>query len=312
MNVCFVGVGNIGRRHIQSSLSLSDNYNFFIVDNCSDSIKKSKILTGNKKNYFFYDTLPLRQNIDLLFLATTAAHRFEIFKNVLSNHNVKNIIFEKVVFQKPSHYAECLKILQDQKVNCWINNWPRYAPYYRDVKENIKDKTPIAINVSGSYWGLACNASHFMELMAFLSDGGSFDKIKCNFSQSYKSKRKPFVDFYGEISAKTNLGHTINLIDRGTGSESLVVEITQKDNRFMITNEKDNVLVKSNISGFREKRYDFVFQSKTSGGHIDAILKNKNPELPTYRESYEWHANLISCINSEMGLDPRLGICPIT
>ena len=58
MNVYFLGAGNIGRRHIQSTLEIDCKYNYHIIEKCQNSIEKSKEVIQKKENYFFHKSLP--------------------------------------------------------------------------------------------------------------------------------------------------------------------------------------------------------------------------------------------------------------
>ena len=100
-------------------------------------------------------------------ISTNSDVRFKIFKFIVSNFKVKHFILEKFVFQNIKHYKYALNIIKNQKlkvfINCPMRNWPLFKKIRdKDYKKNIK------IKISGSKWGLASNAIHYIDLLIFL------------------------------------------------------------------------------------------------------------------------------------------------
>tara|TARA_B110000483_G_scaffold239653_1_gene318588 strand:+ start:48 stop:986 length:939 start_codon:yes stop_codon:yes gene_type:complete len=312
MNIYIIGGGDIGQRHIQSTLNFNSEHTINIVEINKENLDKCKKIAFGRKNYNFYSSLPENKQIDLLFIATTSSNRFDIFTNIVKKNVVTNIILEKVVFQIPSQYRACKKTLKLMKINCWINNWPRTAEYFKEIKKKLLPEEPISMKVYGRSWGIACNASHYIDLFVFFADIEQVNSMHFEIIKKFDSKRLGYKEFMGVMRVDQLDSSSLEMIDSEKHGGSIIVEVLQGRNTFKISEKNYKVFLESNVQGFEESFFKEPLQSETSHININKILKEGDCDLPKFILSYDWHSKMVSSFNSSLGIDPVNGKCPIT
>jgi hypothetical protein len=311
MNIFIVGGGNIGQRHIQSTLNLDPSFIINIVEINKTNLHTCKDIVKERENYNFFTSLPTNKIIDLLLISTTSSNRFDIFHKVTKDNKVYNVILEKVVFQVPADYLNCKNIIDNKNIKCWINNWPRTAHYYKEVKQNLDLDRPLSMSVCAHNWNMTCNLSHFIDLFVFLKNSNHIDRIHFKLNHTFKSKRDSFKEFSGSFIINSDK-NVLKVIDDKIYGDGIIVEIKQLDKKFKIYEKKFEVCLESKLDVDKVSYFKEPLQSESSYINIKEILKTGSCDLPTYNESYLWHSQMISEINSRIGIDPTEGICPIT
>ncbi len=122
-NIFVIGSGNIGSRHVQSLASLSSKLNIFVIDPNKENLDKTKKLFFDQKfanrnniNIFFNQTIKkIQDTIDLAFISTNSDVRRKVIQELISKNNVKNIIIEKVAFQKVKDFKHIVNLLRKKK-----------------------------------------------------------------------------------------------------------------------------------------------------------------------------------------------------
>ena len=137
-----IGLGNIGSRYLEGTLKSNINLEIYCVDK-KNIIKKKKASDKYKnlsKNIFFmndFESLP--NKIDILIIATTSNIRFNIATKLIELKQISNLILEKVVFQRKSHFDNFFNIISKKKIPAFISLPRRYYPIYRYISEmNLK------------------------------------------------------------------------------------------------------------------------------------------------------------------------------
>ena len=193
MKILIIGVGNIGKRHLESLRKSSKIKEFYLVEKKKLENQNFERKFLNSKLYFYKNINHLEKKIkfDLVVISTNSDVRFKIFKFIVSNFKVKHFILEKFVFQNIKHYKYALNIIKNQKlkvfINCPMRNWPLFKKIRdKDYKKNIK------IKISGSKWGLASNAIHYIDLLIFFTNRKKIYISNKNEMHIYKSKERKF------------------------------------------------------------------------------------------------------------------------
>ena len=99
--VALIGVGSIGKRHLESLIKLKHKSDILLIDRNLESLKFCKNTNKNISTHnFFYSTQlkDLPKNIDLAIISTNSDVRREVTEQLINYTQVKYIIFEKIVF----------------------------------------------------------------------------------------------------------------------------------------------------------------------------------------------------------------------
>jgi len=212
--IAVIGAGQLGSRHLQGLAKIDFPVAVSVVDPSTASLTLSHERfsqtpqRGNVVRIDFETSLGhLCGDIDLAILATTADVRAAATRELLDNTTVRNILFEKILFQAETDYDSIANLLERKKINAWVNCARRVFPFYLELRKVISDHERIVLTVQGGEWGLACNAIHFIDLIAFLSTEYEARFICDTLDKELiDSSRKNFVELTGTLQGRYSNG----------------------------------------------------------------------------------------------------------
>ena len=102
----------------------------------------------------------------MVIVSTNSDVRFKVTLDIIKKAKVKNIIFEKFLFQKQKDYSSMLKLLHIKKISSWVN-CPRRSPTYIFIKKLLKNKKRFHDECKDN-WNMGSNTIHFLDLFFFL------------------------------------------------------------------------------------------------------------------------------------------------
>ena len=320
--IAIVGSGELGSRHLQGLKMSNAMFDVFVVDPLDNALQLSKNRLEevsskiNINKIFYFNSLALLpKKIDLVIIATTSSVRKKIISDLLQNIEVKYLILEKIVFQKPSDFYEIKEIFDRKNIRDWVNLPRRYYNVYRSLKLKINGN--INLFVKGNNWGLGCNSIHFIDLFIFLNNQFEINfNTEFLYNKIYESKRKGYKEFFGELIIKNIKGNQAILSDiKDYDSNENCPLIIIKDNDYeYIIDEQKNTLIQKNKNNVFTEDIKIPYQSDLTGIIVDDILKSSKSKLPTFDECLKYHVPLIDSFIKHMSLieNKEITSCPIT
>lgn len=317
--ILLIGLGEIGSRHLQALTKGLDNYELHCVDPSQASIEfsKSRLLPLSPDHYSglnFYtsiDSLPAQ--LDLAIIATSSNVRLSVLEQLSKTVSIKNLIFEKVLFQKVSHLIKAKKILDDRKISAWVNCPRRHWPIYQEVRQLLLGKKEINFRLCGEDWGLACNSIHYMDIFGWISSSQlkSIDISELD-QKILKSKRQGFVEFTGTINASFSNHNKMSLTSTQI-RQDLLVEIESEQLKIKI-NESTGVLEVISDGNNFSKNFLLPYQSDLTNLYVDQILESQEVSLPDYSYSSTQHSIMLKAFIDHLSSINKRNIehCPIT
>lgn len=321
--IALIGAGQLGSRHLQglakSELEISiEVIEPFEVSRDTTKQRFEEVPTNeNIKSLDFLESITqLSDELDLVIVATNADVRFDVVNELLKNKKVKNLILEKVLFQKIEEYQKIEKLLKKTNTKCWVNHPRRMFPFYKNLKQQLSNSKDINFSVSGGSWGLGCNGLHFLDCFSYLSsqkdiqlDSTFLDK------ELYGTKRAGFNEFNGMING-TLSNHTFSI-------NCFAKEVSPV--QFNITSDELNVLIDEANGWYRVSKKEnawkpevkeekiVYFQSELTNILLKDIFEN-SCILPTYDEAMALHINYLSLLIDHINCISQIkyDFCPIT
>ena len=315
-NIVIVGLGALGRRHLQSILDMDLELDI----TCVDIIRNGNETLGdfdydsNIKLRYTYEMSELPHNIDLAIIATSSAPRRVIFEELISKAEVKNLIFEKVLFQKMEDYFAVKKMIVEKGIKVWVNCARREWQSYQELARWGALKRPFLINVYGGEWGLACNGIHMLDLIEYIVGAGTISEIKCTLlDEIAESKRQGYKEVYGNISGKVGKYGTFNITCMKGSDVPFVIEFVTAEGIYRVLEDSGKLEIYDKDREYQcmSKSFSVEYQSQLTSKIVESILSNGCCNLPQYEESMELHIKMLSPMLDFFkgyGLD----YCPIT
>ncbi len=250
--IVLIGLGLIGKRHLESLIKLKRKYTIYLIDVNLEALEfcKKKICKNiNTHNLFFSNKMTnLPKFIDLAIIATNADKRREVTEKLIYRSSIKYIIFEKIAFQSITDFKKIIYLLNKKGIKSWVNCPRRCWPMYKKLKKKINQK-PLAMRIEGNNWGMASNSVHCLDLLSYLIGENKFYLVNSNLHKKiYKSKRIFFYEFGGKFIIKSLYGSTIIFQDNMIGKNRPKFLIDLKGKKFLIHEEKSII----------KKRYKFI------------------------------------------------------
>lgn len=313
-NIAIIGVGALGKRHLQSMIELQNDYNIFAVEVNPETVKQ---LSEEFPGVHFLTTIyELPTELNAAVISTNSNIRRLVFDDLTKQCKVTNIIFEKVLFQRENDFFFVHEKLNEMGINAWVNCARREWNSYQTLKEELSPCREIYLSATGGQWGLGCNGIHILDLVEFLS-GQSVEMLDIGKLEKgiVEGKRKGFYEFYGTItgSAGRCKNFTISCINQS--ALPFRIEITTESSRYMIDEGHNFMLVSNAESEWEWNRRDFkqVYQSQMTGRVIKSIIEKGTCNLPVYESSMLLHLKLIRPLVDFFKLNGMEDdLCPIT
>jgi len=303
-NICIIGLGNIGFRHLQSLENYAKKINFYLIDNNNTRIK---ILKNEKKklnhNYYYYKSikdLDSKLKFKILIMATNSNVRLKLTREIISNNNIEYIIFEKIVTFKIIEYKKLLSLINKKKIKAFVNFPLREFKFINYIKQKVKKNSSLTIIASYKKINIASNLIHYLDLFQFLKKTKNFkvsyEKLH---KRIYRSKRKGFIEFKGDLNILNKQKDYVYVSENKNNFDFLLIKINETV--FLIF-ENESRYIEINLINLNifKRNYKHHLQSELTLKYFEKLISNKKINLTTLDEALYTHKLIINIFNKHM------------
>ena len=280
--VAVIGLGNIGKRHVQSLLNLKLDLSILIVENDPEkffSFKREFSREISSNSYIdinFRDHLFSGLSVDVCIVATQNTFRHEIIEFLNTNNNILSWILEKPL----SNSLESLLHINSSLEDCeaaYVNLTRETMESYISFKSNFSQKIKLCerILITGNEWGLASNAIHFLRVFEWLTDSKFIDLHFEGSNQLIPTKREGFFDLRSKLVGVMSNGSIIELIDSAQFNR-IEIKLIFPDSEFFIY-EEESLLI---IDDLATDIFTLELQSSLTGNYVRDLITFGNCKLP--------------------------------
>ncbi len=289
--VLVAGAGQLGSRYLQGLSKCALPLRIHVVDVSPESLLVAEqrwnevAVAGFGHEISFhnsFDEIPGR--IEVAIVATTAGARSSVVGKIADRSVVRYWVLEKVLAQSETGLEEILAHISGC-AGAWVNTPRRMMPWHKQIKLELGLKQPMALRFNGGAWGLACNAVHLLDLLAWWS-GEALEEVRTEAleQQWVGSKRSGFFEVFGTLEATFSCG-TKAFLTAQPDAQNESLELTDGDMTWLI-NEEEGVASRSDgkvVTG------SIRYQSQMSAELVERILECGSCDLPTLDESVALH-----------------------
>ncbi|WP_018693934.1 Gfo/Idh/MocA family oxidoreductase [Algicola sagamiensis] len=296
-----IGAGQLGSRHLQSLVSLGPCAEIFVVEPNGDAIETAAIrvaevaqsLTQSSIAHFSESMASLPEKLDFCIVATGAKSRYSLFEQIVQQVEVKNFLLEKVLFQDLASYEHARHLVKDHHLKVWVNCPRRLFRGYARLKMYMQQDIAWKMSVTGGQWGLACNAIHFIDLFAFLTER-VLERVDCGelHQKLFESQRADYIEFNGTLQAYFDRGHQLSMSCEET-DEPVEIRLQSEQTQIIIREDLDKATILKKGQDSVHIPISPRYQSELTGGVVQNILSFGCCKLPTIQESSQLHYPLI-------------------
>jgi len=293
--VLLCGAGQLGSRYLQGLAHCRIPLAIFVLDLGQASLDRARqrweevAAPGSPHRVSFHaapDALPAR--FDLAVSATTADARPRSVAEIAGRAAVRYWVLEKVLAQGDAA-LEALALQVADSAGTWVNTPRRVMPWHREIRSRLAPGRPLALDVAGGRWGLACNAVHFLDLLAWWT-GETLEEVSTAGlgPQWFESKRPGFMEVYGTLAARYS-GGSRALLRAADADVPLLMTVEAPGASWRI----DEAAGLARRSDGAEVRGRIVHQSELTAGLAQSILEGGDCELPRLEDSAKTHRALL-------------------
>tara|TARA_Y100001935_G_C17288834_1_gene502035 strand:- start:15 stop:926 length:912 start_codon:yes stop_codon:yes gene_type:complete len=273
---------------------------FDVLDICKESIENTKKIINDKslidKINFYTNWSKIYKNYyDLVFLTSQANVRYELLNKLVDSCNIKNIIFEKVLFQNVNNYKDAIDILNSNKIKGWVNCPRRMYLFYKDIKKNLNKNHTINVTMSGGTdINIASNVIHLVDLVNFFTNEMLTEVVSNELNKEIISnQRKGNIEFTGKLICKFSNGSRLEIISDSKKKIDQNIIINTQENKYLI-NETLAKIKKIDYDGNNTvSKVHIPFQSELSKIMAENLELNNNPGIVDFETSARLHLPII-------------------
>lgn len=296
--VLISGAGQLGSRYLQGLVKCQIPLEIYVQDVNEESLDRAKqrwaeaLGPDSCHSASFgkaFDSLP--SHLDLAIVATTAHVRPQVVGEIASHSTVEAWVLEKVLAQSESALDEIVAQV-GARPSAWVNTPRRMMPWHHQIKSQLGLRNPLTLKVEGGAWGLACNAVHFLDLLAWWT-GETLQEIRTEGLNPtwFEGKRPGNWEVFGTLEARFSGGSQALLsaeegevfysMAASNGRQSWVIDEFQG-----LAKRSDGLEITGRIP----------YQSEMSAVLVESILEHGRCDLPTLTESVSLHRVFINSL----------------
>ncbi len=312
MKFLVVGFGGMGCRHTQSLVNSYNDCKVYVIEPSDEVFKKNyDLIKGYNYNLVRIENIHnLDDKIDFCVIATSAEPRYNLLDNLL-NHDIKNYLIEKVVFQSDSQFNSIINKTKDREVSIYVNFVNRYFENYIKIKNDIKKSYKISMEVIGGDFGLACNVLHYVDLFEYLTNR-KLNLLNSKLSKNTKiNKRgKNYREILGQFYYKTSIDDTLKIssVEQRIGGNELLIKYN--DTTHILNEETLDHIIFDKSGNIFTKDFKISYTSQLTSKIFKDILDEKCL-LPKLEDVRSYHSDLFRSVNKVFNLKSK-DLCPIT
>ena len=325
IHCAIIGAGQIGSRHLQALCQFEKPIRVDLVDPSDESLQTAQsrfeeVISSGKPDtelYCHHSLGDLPDTLEIVIVATSSVIREKIIRDVIQKRSVKNLILEKVLFQRKIQYVEIDNFLKESSIPTWVNCWMRTADLFKQIKSVLNSKDLIQMKVAGPRWGMGTNSVHFMDLLSFFAECSDFKFAEVHLEDKVPdSKRDGFKEFVGHLKGMNSRGDSLELICRDKGNGPITIDIQNGPEKFTLTTNFVNhfEFISSNELASGIGKVSLPYQSEMTHLWVNDILTKGSCDLPTYADSMNLHLELIRVFTDHLQKisGKEIDVCPIT
>lgn len=322
-NIAVVGCGNIGSRHLQGLTSFGRPARIWAVEPDAAALDLSRRrvaeMSADDRLSFEFCESPsaLPTHLDLVVVATSAGVRRAVATRVMDGREIGALILEKFLFQSIADLDEFGDLLARRGIPAFVNTPRRAWPIYSELRKELGDAPFTMVVDLNRTNGLATNAIHFLDLVAFLSGCGGEMTLDGRDLRPVEgvSRHAGAVDFHGTLRGVTATGCDFVLNGRIDGNAPHAIALLSRDKRILIAETLQKAWVADGASGWSpgERAFPIMRQSELTGRIAAEIFDGGTTSLPGYAESAKLHRLNLEVFLQAMGKPvPPSTVVPIT
>jgi len=301
--VVIVGCGNLGFRHFEGVFRSLDRVTIHLLDQNERAIegiqnRVNQNFRSASQNQIFYwsnfeSFIAAVTKIDITIVATTAFGRGELLAKLFESLDSNFWVLEKPLVTDLDGFNLIRCTAPENGV--WVNYPRRICDWHISIKRLLEFKNQqMRVAVSSKNIGIACNATHFIDLVNFWTAEYPVKVDLSGLQPTWvRSKREGFFEVEGTLVINLSKGSVLQ-ISTSSDFDEMQIELTDTCNDFIckidetqnIAQFSDNTVINGNLP----------FQSSLTELIVKRITEGKDCGLTTLSTALECNLKLVASL----------------
>jgi predicted dehydrogenase len=296
--ILLIGAGQLGSRYLQGLVAWEDSMAITVVDPSEVSLGVAKerlalvqpAAAHTVQFSTFLEAAP--QALDLALVVTPAHCRARVVEEIAGRHQVKAWILEKVLAQSCEQLDRIEQALANNN-RVWVNTPRRLISWHQAIRAQLlpDGPVPLQVRVGGGFWGLACNAIHFIDLVAWWTHAQVQSLCADGLDGWVESKRAGFQEVFGLLLVHYGDGSVLELSCLPDAQPAVITVETPQGSWHL----EEAAGVATGPAG-QQLQGQLSFQSALTAPLVAQILHDGHCALPTLAESAAQHRPLLQAL----------------
>lgn len=323
--IAILGCGQIGSRHLQSLALLGEPAEIHLVDPSEQSLRialerfHQVVSPGRAGEFHLFqhksaDSLP--KSLDVAIIASSSMQRAALCECLMAASEPRFIILEKFLFPRVADYARIGNLLTAKRIPAYVSQWLAATDAFRQIAAGFLG-SPVQMRVSGTGWGLCCNAVHYIDPFQYLTRRVPLAMESTDFAEGFQdAKRSGYREIFGTLAISAADGSRLELsCDPGPAEEAIHIRISNSTqaaeiefflDRFECRFERDGQTAKATLP--------IPMQSQLTHLLVRDLLLTGTCGLPDFSTSSAQHLLILNAfLDHFRKSDPAVGeTCPVT
>ena len=323
--LAILGCGQIGSRHLQSLALLEEAAEIHLVDPSEQSLRValerfhqvvSPASAGEFRLYQHNSADSLPRSLDVAIIASSSMQRAALCESLLAASEPRFIILEKFLFPRVVDFARVENLLIAKRIPAHVNQWLAATDAFRRIAADFLG-SPVRMRVSGTGWGLCCNAVHYIEPFQYLAGRASLSLERTDFLEGFHdSKRSGYREIFGELAISAADGSRLELAcDPGPAEDAIHIRIANSRRAVAIEFLLDRFECRFEQDGqTTDAALPIPMQSQLTHLLVRDLLSTGTCRLPDLATSSTQHLLILNAfLDHFRKFDPSVWeTCPIT
>lgn len=289
-SVLILGAGQLGSRYLQGLAAYGTPLKIHVSDISQESLSRALSRWNEVAPQGSAHTVNMMMGlegvpsrVDLAIIATTAEQRAQLVIGLSGRIDVSYWVLEKMLTQSEADISAI-----ESAVSCsrgaWVNTPMHAWSLYKALRKASKETGPIHARYD-DVRGLACNAIHYVDLVARWNNGVpvSIDTSKLDKSW-YHAGRAGFFDVFGHLTVSFSDGSTLEVTSK-PNDRRYRAELTTAQEHWEIFESEGFARAEDG----RTAHGKCEFQSDLTAQLAESILTRGACDLPTLAQSAIQH-----------------------
>jgi hypothetical protein len=296
--ILLIGAGQLGSRYLQGLVALEEPLAITVVDSSEASLvvareRLAEVQPAAAHAVQFSTSLEAAPHaLDLALVVTPAHCRARVVEEIAGRHQVKAWILEKVLAQSCEQLARIEQAIANNN-RVWVNTPRRLMGWHQAIRAQLlpDGPVPLQVRVVGGSWGLACNAIHFIDLVAWWTQSQVQSIMADRLDGWADSKRAGFQEVFGCLLVHYSNGSVLELSCLPDVQPAVIIVETPQGNWHL----EEASGVATGPAG-QQLQGQLSFQSALTAPLVAQILQDGHCVLPTLAESVAQHRPLLQAL----------------